>query len=217
MADAVVSCQSPLLHSLGACGCQLAPFNIVAADPAWLFSDALPGAKRGASSNYQCLTVDELCRLELPPIADDALLFLWRVSAMVPAAYRVVHAWGFVDKSELVWRKLTKKGKRWFGMGRYVRAEHETCIIAARGRFAVDTAVMPRSVFDAPEDDEPSVFEAVCHGHSKKPDEFYAIAERIGGPDARRLELFARAERTGWTCIGDQVPNNPTRLRVRPA
>ena len=33
-------------------------------------------------------------------------------------------------------------------------------------------------------------------------------------PDASRCELFARAERPGWACVGDQLPE-PSRVRVR--
>ncbi len=95
-------------------------------------------------------------------------------------------------KAELVWRKVTKHGKRWFGMGHYVRNEHETCLIAVRGSMPVaDKAIR-------------STFEAVCGEHSRKPDEMYEIIERLY-PNARYLELFARRLRPGWTAIGDQL------------
>ena len=40
-------------------------FACVVADPPWLFGDKLPGASRGASNNYSCLSTDEICRLVL--------------------------------------------------------------------------------------------------------------------------------------------------------
>lgn len=168
-------------------------FACIVADPPWSFGDKLPGAGRGAEKHYPVMSIDEICAFELPPIADDALLFMWRVSSQVEEAYRVVRAWGFVPKSELVWLKRTSTGKRWFGMGRTVRAEHETCIIAKRGRPATLDASI-RSTFEAtvPE-----------RGHSAKPDEFYAIVEKLcAGP---RLELFARVERPGWVCLGNEL------------
>lgn len=204
-----VTCDSPMLHSLDACGCPR-PFRVVVADPAWRFDDKLPGPGRGAEKHYATMSVDEICRLVLPPLHDDCHLFLWRVAAMVEEAYDVARAWGFTPKSEIVWRKLTVNGKRWFGMGNHVRMEHETAIIATRGRPKVVDRTT-RSVFDA---DEPSLFSAPAGEHSAKPDEFYAIVERLcAGP---RVELFARRERPGWTCLGDQVPNNPTTLVVAP-
>lgn len=169
-----------------------APFRVVCADPPWTFNDRLPGQSRGAAKNYACLSVEDICRFALPPIADDAWLFLWRVSAMVEEAYQVARAWGFTPKSELVWEKFTTGWKPHFGMGRYVRASHETCIIATRGR------VVPASKSIR------SRFAAQVGRHSEKPEEFFGIVEALtgGGP---YVELFSRRQRPGWTCLGDEV------------
>ena len=169
-------------------------FRTIATDCPWGFDDSLPGEGiRGAAKKYQTQGVEFLKSFPLPPLADDALLFFWRVSAMQQEALDVVRAWGFVVKSELVWVKKTKTGKRHFGMGHYVRAEHETCLIASRGhgnRLVRTHAI--RSVFEAP-----------VGVHSRKPDEFYEIVERLApGP---YVELFARRERRGWTCFGDEI------------
>lgn len=172
------------------------PFACIAADPPWTFGDKLPGASRGAAKNYSVMSIDDICALELPPIADDAYLFLWRVSSQVEEAYRVVRAWGFVSKSEIVWQKLTKTGLPWFGMGRHVRASHETCIVAVRGR-PIRLNASTRSTFSA-----------VAGKHSEKPAEFYRMIEALcPGP---RLELFGRAAREGWTVVGDQAPGAVT-------
>jgi N6-adenosine-specific RNA methylase IME4 len=178
------------------------PFRVIVADPPWKFGDKLPGRGRGAAKHYETMTAAEiadivvgrsalaLCR-RVMPIADDALLFLWRVSAMVEEALSVVRAWGFVPKTELVWRKLTASGKRWFGMGRTLRAEHETCIVATRGRPTIRSHSV-RSVFDA-----------VAGRHSEKPPEFFELVERLS--DGPYLELFARSRRRGWTTLGNQL------------
>jgi N6-adenosine-specific RNA methylase IME4 len=81
-------------------------FRLITADPAWKFQDGLPGNTRGASSRYETMSTRELCRLVLPPVADDAVLVCWRVAAMMLDALQLVHAWGFTPKSELVWRKV---------------------------------------------------------------------------------------------------------------
>lgn len=177
----------------------LESYRCVVADPPWSFGDKLPGASRGAEKNYRVMSVEDICRLVLPPINGNAYLFLWRVSSQVEEAYRVVRAWGFVPKSEIVWQKLTANGKPWFGMGRHVRASHETCIVAVRGRPTRLNASTR------------STFEAVVGQHSTKPPAFFALVEALcPGP---RLELFARADRPGWTCIGDQAPQ-PTTLEA---
>lgn len=184
--------------------------RVLVADPPWSFDDSLAKTTRGAAKHYDVMGIDDIRNLDIPDLADDAILFLWRVSAMVEEAYSVVRAWGFVPKSELIWRKLTSGGKRWFGMGRYVRMEHESCIIAVRGKPKVrDRAT--RSILDA---DEAGMFSAPCESHSRKPDEFYGLVETLcEGP---YLELFARRQRENWICLGNEVANSPTTIAVRP-
>ena len=171
----------------------MSPFQIVCCDPPWLFGDSLPGSKRGARKHYDCLSLDELKTFALPPIGKDALLFLWRVAAMQEEAMELVRAWSFVPKSEIVWIKTTASGKRAFGMGRYTRHAHESCIIASRGRgIALIRDHSIRSVFDAP-----------LARHSEKPDEFYALVAKM--TTGRRCEMFARRPRPGFVPFGDQV------------
>lgn len=175
-------------------------FSCLVADPAWKFDDKL-SKKRGAERNYRCMSLDDICRLELPPLADDAYLFLWRVASMVPEAYLVVKVWGFVPKTEIVWIKKTKRGNRHFGMGRHLRAEHEVAIVATRGK--------PKRLLA----NVRSTFEATVGRHSEKPEEFFRIVESFApGP---RAELFARQHRPHWTCMGDEI-GRPMKLAPWP-
>jgi N6-adenosine-specific RNA methylase IME4 len=182
------------LHQAEGAEVQGVPFSVLVADCPWSFNDSLPGEGiRGAAKKYEVQSVDFLKAFPLPPLADDALLFFWRVAAMQEEALAVVRAWGFTVKSELVWVKKTTTGKRHFGMGRYVRAEHEVCLIATRGhgnRLIRSKSV--RSVLDAP-----------TGVHSRKPDAFYDLVEQLApGP---YVELFARRQRKGWTCFGNEL------------
>lgn len=200
-------------------------FKAIVADPPWLFSDRLPGKTRGAEKHYDVLSVTDIAHFAIPPTEPDAWLFLWRVSSQVEEAYFVCRAWGFTPKSEIVWEKTTVTGKPHFGMGHYVRASHESCIVAVKGRpKPVNKGV--RSRFSAP-----------TGRHSAKPDEFYDIVDRIVGPgpkaemfarrkrpvtgvfnpefselivngmlDERTRAQYDRAIRNGWTAFGNEVP-----------
>lgn len=167
----------------------------IVADCPWQFDDDLPGPGRGAAKHYPCMTVEELIAFSATwdfLVAPDAYLLNWRVASMQEEALAVTKAWGFTVKSELVWLKRTATGKRWFGMGRHARAEHETCLIATRG--------YPEPL----RHDVRSTFEGVVRGHSAKPDEFYCIVESLfPGP---RVELFARTRRDGWLQFGNELP-----------
>ena len=205
------------------------PAHVLAADAPWQFGDKLPGGGRGASKHYSTMPVNEIQRFPLPPIADDAWLFLWRVSAMPQEALDVAKAWGFRVVSEVVWVKAPDVGsvgdknkrtvldrtirsfskddgslaaaletmgnearKVTIGMGHSVRMAHEVCLIAKRGR---PTRNSPLNV--------PSVFFAPRGEHSAKPEAFYHLVERFApGP---YVELFARRQRKGWTCLGDEA------------
>jgi len=188
--------------------------RVIVVDPPWPFRDRLPGPGRGAEKHYAVLPVPRIVRFLEDDVdermAASSVLFLWMVPAMAEEAIEVCRGWGFEPKSELIWVKLAKRfGKAgnenepidWrtgdglhFGMGRYVRMAHERCIIATRGRashLVGDHAT--RSVFFAP-----------VGRHSEKPDEFYDLVERLvpGGP---YLELFARRQRAGWSCRGNEL------------
>lgn len=118
---------------------------------------------------------------------------LWNAEmSLRQIAKALARAWGFTVKSEIVWEKLTKHGKPHFGMGRYVRASHEICLVATRGRVKVDDRSV-RSRFSAP-----------VGLHSEKPEAIFDIAERLSpGP---YVELFARRRRAGWIQFGNQLP-----------
>lgn len=167
-------------------------FKVLVADCPWSPKDSLPGPKRGAASHYSVMSVDDLCRFELPPMSDDSVLFLWRLSSMPDEALRVARAWGYRPHSEMIWRKLSKTGsKEHFGMGRIVRGAHEPCLICVRGKPKIRSKRI-RSLFSAP-----------VGQHSEKPGLFYSLVEELSeGPYA---EMFGRKHREGWTVFGNEV------------
>jgi N6-adenosine-specific RNA methylase IME4 len=174
-------------------------FQTIVCDAPWKFADKLPGV-RGAESHYDCMSTIDLMELRLPPIADDAILFNWCVAGMLEDAVAVTNAWGFKIKSSLVWVKTVKGVSHpedecdlAFGMGRTVRAAHETCLIATKGKYS--KLIKNHNTR--------SVFFAERGKHSAKPDEFYVIVEKLcEGP---YLELFARTPRSNWTGVGKEL------------
>lgn len=102
-------------------------------------------------------------------------------------------------------------GTPYLGLGHYTRGAHEVAIIARprRGRAPerLDKAV--GSTFSAPMHIDVDGVLPASEGrrgalvHSTKPDEFFALVERLyPGP---RVELFSRRSRPGWTqAVSDQ-------------
>ena len=178
-------------------------YRVLVADPPWAFKDTLPGPKRGAEKHYPVMKTEDICKMALPPMADDCVLFLWRVASMQQDALDVMKAWGFKLKTEIVWLKKTKTGKRHFGMGRIVRAEHEVCLVGTFGKPQIrPTSKNIRSTFSTEEEEGAFEAEAVRR-HSAKPETFYEIVEDLyEGP---YFEMFARQRLVGWDADGLEV------------
>ena len=137
---------------------------------------------------YPTMTVSDIADLKVGTLADvDAHLWIWGVNRCLDAAYHCARAWGFEPMSLLTW---CKPGP---GMGYYLRNNTEHCLLATRGKPLVP----------APADRPLSWHVWPRRQHSRKPDQFIPIIERISpGP---RVELFARTMRLGWDAWGSDV------------
>jgi len=86
-----------------------------------------------------------------------------------------------------------------FGMGRLFRASHEIALIGINNSGIYD-ALQNRS--------QRSVAFAPNEKHSKKPEDLQNSLE-VMFPDAfkngKMIELFARRERKGWVCLGNEI------------
>lgn len=168
-------------------------FDLIMADPPWsyeMWSDK--GYDKSPDAHYATMAIDDIKALPVEALAGrDCLLWLWAVGPMLPEALDVLRAWGFEFKSSGHWAKTTKHGKQAFGTGYILRNAGEPFLIGTRG--APRTTRSVRSVIMAP-----------VRQHSRKPDQAFAAAEALM-PDARRIELFSRQDRPGWSRWGDQT------------
>ncbi len=138
-------------------------------------------------SSIKSLPVRELA-------AKNCTLLLWCPACMEDRAHRVIESWGFTFRTTWIWHKADRKN-----LGHYGSSDHEVLVIAGKGS-STPTAD-PKTVYSVS-----SVQSFPRHGlkHSEKPDEYYEIIEKLW-PDARKLELFARKPRVGWTSWGNEV------------
>lgn len=182
-------------------------FSTVLADPPWRFENRTgkmaPEHKR--LSRYETMTTEEICALPVSSIAaDTAHLYLWVPNALLPDGLRVMDAWGFKYKTNIVWQKVRKDGgPDGRGVGFYFRNTTEILLFGVRGKNA-RTLQPGRS--------QVNVIRSMKREHSRKPDEAYELIENCSwGPF---LEMFARGSRDGWTTWGNQAedyyPNWPT-------
>src|SRR5213080_3222286 len=88
-------------------------FGTILADPPWRFVNRTgkmaPEHRR--LSRYGTLTTAAIMALPVAKLAASAShLYLWVPNALLPDGLRVMEAWGFQYKSNIVWHKLRKDG-----------------------------------------------------------------------------------------------------------
>ena len=182
-------------------------FATILADPPWQFQNRTgkmaPEHKR--LSRYATMTLDDILAMPITEVAaDTAHLYLWVPNALLPEGLRVMEAWGFQYKSNIVWHKVRKDGgPDGRGVGFYFRNTTELVLFGVRGKNA-------RTL--APGRSQVNILRTMKREHSRKPDEMYDLVEACSpGPF---LELFARGTRDGWTGWGNQAdqyePDWPT-------
>jgi N6-adenosine-specific RNA methylase IME4 len=168
-------------------------YGFLMVDPPWTFATySAKGRGRSADAHYKCQSMADI---ELLPVsalaAPDCLLWLWATHPMLPQQIAVGARWGFRFSTSGVWRKVTKRGKVAFGTGFRLRSASEPFLLFTRGN--------PRTART-----ERTVFDGLVREHSRKPDEAYAMAERMM-PGARRADVFSRERRQGWEAFGDEL------------
>lgn len=87
-------------------------FDLIVADPCWSFDDELKisDVKRGASSQYSVLNIEEIKKLEVDKIAaDNAVLALWVPSSLLQEGLDTMKAWGFRQTQTHIWVKIKNK------------------------------------------------------------------------------------------------------------
>lgn len=161
-------------------------YRTILADPPW---DVQQKGDRGAERHYSLMTLDEIAALPVADLAEDnAHLWLWVTNATLRQGYDIAEAWGFTVRSPLTWVKFR------LGLGTYLRNSTEHLLFATRGTAPVEFRSQPTWI-NAPVQD-----------HSHKPEEQYALIERVSpGP---YLELFARRPQPGWDAWGNEVASD---------
>lgn len=172
------------------------PFKAILADCPWAFStysakgrDRCPDAR-----HYQVMKLADIKAMPVADIADkDCVLFLWVTPPMLMHGLEVLDAWGFKYKTKaFCWAKTNRKKPGYaIGTGYWTRANTEDCLLATRGKPSRVSAAVRQLVVEPRRE------------HSRKPD---CIHDRIEAlVDGPYCELFARSDRTGWSCWGNET------------
>lgn len=177
------------------------PYPTILADPPWQFQNRTgkmaPEHKR--LLRYPTMEIKEITELPVSRLAAaQSHLYLWVPNALLQEGLKVMEAWGFTYKTNLVWFKVRKDGgPDGRGVGFYFRNVTELVLFGIRG--SMRTLKPGRT--------QVNLLATRKREHSRKPDQLYDLIEACSpGP---YLELFARFQRPGWDQWGNEdVENN---------
>ena len=172
------------------------PYATILADPPWQFQNrtgkVAPEHRR--LLRYPTMELNEIMDLPISKVAAaKSHLYLWVPNALLLEGLKVMEAWGFTYKTNIVWYKIRKDGgPDGRGVGFYFRNVTELLLFGVRGSMRT---LQPGRT-------QVNLFSTRKREHSRKPDEIFEIIERCSpGP---YLELFARFARPGWHQWGNE-------------
>ena len=161
-------------------------FRTIMADPPWDIGQKTP---LGAAMHYRVMSVERIKQLPVVDFAEDnAHLYLWVINGAIREGIDAMEAWGFIYRSPLTWIKPR------LGLGNYLRNQTEHLLFGTRGKAPVKFRGQGTWMY------------APLQEHSHKPEEQYAVIERLS--DGPYLELFARRRQPGWQAWGNEIDSD---------
>jgi N6-adenosine-specific RNA methylase IME4 len=184
----------------------LSPFayDVAMIDPPWPWAAySTKGLTKSPEAQYKTMSFDEIGALPVGDLmAPSGVLFVWCTWPLIAQQSAVVARWGFQVKSGGSWVKRTPSKKLRWGTGYLLRSVCEPFLIAT----------LPASGFRGSREinlietefGEGTVIDGVAREHSRKPEEAYALIERIMA-GKRFADVFSRQTRPGWSSWGNEA------------
>jgi len=171
-------------------------FDVILADPPWALGMNKAELRR---NHYSTMSIDEINGMSEAIKAltkPDGWCFLWVTNGTHRVGYEVLEAWGYTPRNTFTWCKVGGSS-----MGRYVRNRTEHLLIGTRGK--VEPVFKNQANF--------GIYSLQDHSH--KPEEVFAVIERLCGAGAKGLELFARRRPSAnnhmsWSVWGDEIASD---------
>lgn len=180
-------------------------YELIVADPPW---KQAKGGKKSVRENSSGRPLDyPVCSLEEIKehlkaadalTSDNAVLFLWTIDKYLFEAEEMAKELGYKLHARMIWNKVTGIPAAFT-----VRYGHEYLLYMYKGKL-VPVATEERGKIH-------TVFTEQVKRHSQKPEISFEIINRLY-PGLKKLEMYARLEREGYDCWGNEV-TPPTESR----
>lgn len=173
-------------------------YELIVADPPW---KQAKGGKKSVRENSSGRPLDyPVCSLEEIKehlkvadalTSDNAVLFLWTIDKYLFEAEEMAKELGYKLHARMIWNKVTGIPAAFT-----VRYGHEYLLYMYKGKL-VPVATEERGKIH-------TVFTEQVKRHSQKPEISFEIINRLY-PELKKLEMYARLEREGYDCWGNEV------------
>lgn len=173
-------------------------YSVIYTDPPW---KQTKGNKRkcrpnqGKALDYETLSMEEIKEIHQQAITlcqGKHNIFMWTIDKYLHETEQMMKELGYELHARMIWDKENGVAPAFT-----VRFSHEYLLwFYRKGQILMPCEVM-RGKYT-------TVLREQSTKHSKKPDCAYEMIENMF-PDCRKLELFARNERDGWDCWGNEV------------
>ena len=187
-------------------------YDIILADPPWAYDATNSLAKTSCLNGKEGQTYQTTYSTNLNDVgkylqqvaSKDSMLYMWVTGPMMAQGINLMKSWGWSYTTiAFVW----EKGKT--NPGSYTLSSTEFIIAGKRGRIPNNT-----------KDSKPR-YRGCSHkvrqfqqlprlAHSQKPEKFHELIETMH-PATNKLELFARRQVPGWTCLGNELSGKDIR------
>jgi N6-adenosine-specific RNA methylase IME4 len=150
-------------------------YDVIVVDPPWPYEQDRLEYPTMSIAQIQGLPVGSLA-------AENCAVWLWTTNAMMRHVYPILDSWGATEKTIMTWHKTRST------LGDWLLNTTEHAILATIGKPIVTLK------------DQTTILKAPNRQHSRKPDAFFKLVESLC--PGRKLELFARESRAGWSAWG---------------
>ena len=171
-------------------------YNIIYTDPPWEqtksnYRKVRPNQKK--EFDYQVLSLDKIADIHSNlPVDNKYNVFMWTIDKYLHDTEKMMGQLGYNLHARIIWDK-----ENGIAPAFTVRFSHEYLLWFYKSGHMYMPCKEARGKFT-------TVLREMATSHSKKPECAYEMIETMF-PDAAKIEMFARNERNGWDCWGNEV------------
>lgn len=160
-------------------------FDVILADPPWPSPER--DEKSGSVWGYPTEVPEVVLGWDVGSLAKPGThLWLWTTHTHLPLAIKCLDSWQFKYQACITAVKPHGFGNWWAKTTQFL-------LFAYRSPLKMNHKCRPTHFHYTP------------GRHSAKPEEAFALIDEVSGIDRQRIELFARVQRPGWVCIGNEI------------